>query len=287
MSRGRRATIDAVITRCPGCEARYRVDAARLKDGRGRIRCARCEKVFEVRSEEEDAAPPAAGEPAPPAESPERPAAVQRILDASRGSGTGLAVAVVACEAGALREKVVSVLARAGVRTLTTDDGPACIDMARRTRARLVVAASYLHGLTGPEVAEALRREPALASARIVLLAAGGDEAPQPGSLGVDAIASATMRPEDLELLLGDLLAEKRPEARPDGEQEAALERACRVLAAELRLYHSGEDGALRRGPLLEADLQAAREWCSERWPGREHLAHLLLESELEQLLGD
>ena len=35
-----------MIVACPSCHAQYRLDAARLRDGKGRLRCARCRTVF-------------------------------------------------------------------------------------------------------------------------------------------------------------------------------------------------------------------------------------------------
>jgi len=250
-----------VIATCPSCKARYRLESSRLKGGRGRLKCARCGEVFAVTT----ATPPAtAREPARPTpEDQERPAAVKRLLKASQGSSRGIAVAVVACEAGPLREQVVSTLARAGMRTLTTDDGPTCLDMARRTRPKLVVASSYLPGLTGPELAGALRGEPALAHLVIVLLAAAGAEAPSPGSLDADAVLTSSDAVKRLGALVPQWLTDSPTEQDLDEEQARLLERQTRVAAGELILYHpqTSERAA------FEAEADQTRDWLAAQWP--------------------
>lgn len=282
-----------MIATCPACKSRYRLDASRLKGGHGRLKCARCGEIFGVEAPRNEPlaapapTPPQASPPAPPpdkrAESPdkqnERPEAVRRLLSASRGSRGGIAVAIVACEAGPLRETLVSALARAGVRTLTTDDGPSCLDMARRTRPKLVVAASYLPGLTGPELAQALRAEPLLAGAHVVLLAAAGTPAPPPGAVNADVVLPSADCAAALGKLLPDLLATEHVEHELDREQARLLERQARVAAHELSLYHPGSGDRAA----LEAEAEETRQWLAEQWPQCPQRARRLFDEALRE----
>jgi CheY-like chemotaxis protein len=171
------------------------------------------------------------------------------------------------------------VLARAGVRTLTTDDGPTCLDMARRTRPKLVVAASYLPGLTGPELAEALRRLPLLARARIVLLAAAGTSAPPPGSVDADVVLASADASGELSKLVPELLASEAKDHPLDEEQAKWLERQARVAAHELSLYHP----LATDREALEAEAAETRDWLASQWPGCPKRARELFDAALRE----
>ncbi len=226
------------------------------------MKCARCHEVFAVAAAGAPASPAAAAAAEPKVQ--ERPAIVQRLLKAaSRGGSAGIAVAVVACEPGPLREQLVSTLARAGMRTLTTDDGPTCLDMARRTRPKLIVASSYLPGLTGPELAEALRGEPALAHLMIVLLAAAGADAPPPGTVDADAVLPSSDAVKGLGALVPGLLAGSPAEQDLEEGQARLLERQVRVAVEELILYHPQASERVA----LAAEADQTRDWLAARWP--------------------
>lgn len=257
-----------VITTCPGCKAKYRIDPSRLKAGRRRLKCARCTTVFPVS--------------APSAEAP--------LPVEDRASRRALQVAVVAVEPGAFRERILSALARSGARSLTTDDGTACLDAARRTRARLVVAEAYLPGLTGAEIAEAIRGEPELAATR-VLLVTPGTVHPAPDTVleegtGVDARVAPSISQAGLEDLLAAVLT--GGELPGDELDQAALDRLVSVTVSDLRAYHPSATRGWtpsRQAPdILEADVRDSRIHVAERFCRHADAARRALDEALARI---
>lgn len=236
-----------MIVRCPTCQAQYRLDAARLRDGRGRLRCARCRTVFPVQAES-DASP--AREPA-----------------------ARLEVALLAAEAGPLRQRVQSALQSLGLRVVLADDGPNALDVTRRTRPRLVAATWFLPQLAGSEVLAAMREEPTLAATRTMLI--GGPphrlRAPMPDAVidGVDARVGEESKEAEIVAVARALLGVD-PRELPC-PPEADVRALARVAVQDLKLYCSEELEAGRREgrlhPRVAEYLASARAGCIERFP--------------------
>ena len=266
-----------MIVACPACKTRYEVDAARLRGGRGRLRCARCSAVFPV---ETGAGAPAAI--ASPTASPER-APARRIE-----------VALVAMEAGAVRDAMLAALEAGRVRTLTATDGPGALESVRRSRPHLAVLAYHLPGLTGPEIASAIRDEATLAGVRIVLI--GGPEhqarhgATATGAHDVEGHLRADADPAAIRhILLGVLGLSGGSIPGPSGDE---LARLAWLAAEDATLYHpkavADARGARRATPELAEIIEAARLGCIDRHPELRSAAQGVetFVSELERALG-
>jgi predicted Zn finger-like uncharacterized protein len=67
-----------MIAACPQCAARYRIDVAKLRPEGARLRCSRCETVFRVQPDanEAPAVPAATRMPAAPPQRRKRPPAI-------------------------------------------------------------------------------------------------------------------------------------------------------------------------------------------------------------------
>ncbi len=242
-----------MIVRCPGCQAQYRLDPARLRRGHGRLRCARCQIVFPV-GEDQAPAPSAAPEP------------------------RRLHVALLACEPGTSRQRLQAVAEALGVRVITSEDGPNALAMARRSRPRVVVASHFLAGLSGPEVLRALRDDPQFVETLSVLM---GGPTPRlrhpaaPGAAwhGADGFIADDARDEDMRGVLAGLLG--LPGGLLPHPDESAVRAHARVVAADLLLYHHVEleegrrDGRLH--PRVASYLTWARSGCIERFPTLRH----------------
>jgi predicted Zn finger-like uncharacterized protein len=245
-----------VIVRCPTCATQYRLDPERLRAGRGRLRCVRCGAVFPVAT---------AGAPAPAARPP-RAAPAPGAREAGR-----IEVGVVASAAGALRQLVVGGLARCGARAITLDDGPTALDMARRSRPRLVVAAFDLPGLSGCELIAAVRDEPLLAATRVLLVGGpppSGRFRPSPAAVhGADAhLPDDVAEPEVLRVLGALLGCEPGAVLELGAEDEGRVRAQARVTVQDLALYAPEESAASRRAhawtPALAEEIARARAGC-------------------------
>ncbi len=178
-----------------------------------------------------------------------------------------LEVALVAGEAGSFRQLAVATLARSGVRTITADEGPTALDTARRARPRLIVVSHDLRGLSGPEVIQAVREDPALARTRVLLH--GGPEAsgrwstPPQVLHGADAHVTEDVDPDHLADVLGMLLGlDGAPEPPEPPEEE--LRALGRLVVADLVARGLFEAS---RAADLEASLDDARAGCHSRYP--------------------
>ena len=132
-----------MITRCPACQARLRVDAERIPPGGGRARCPRCGLVFRVSREA-------------PVRDP------NTILVASDGP--------------VLRETVSLLLREAGYRVVEARDGVEAILRLERERPAAVVLDAALPKLYGIEVSERIKRNPKTRDTVVILLASVYDK---------------------------------------------------------------------------------------------------------------
>lgn len=274
-----------VIVPCPSCQAQYRLDPAKLKTGRGRLRCAKCGTVFPVAAPQVEAPPP------PP---PAAPSAGSARRAAANG-GPRLDVAIVAGEPGDSRRRLVSILARCRVRTVTVDDGTACVEAAVRSRPKLVVLHAWLRGLLGLEVVRDIRADPLLAHAAIVLVGGVGPTGRHRASParihGADAWVPDDAAPEELDGLFRSLLG--LPGGRAEEPAEADVSAWAQHVVAELFFYHADAiDAGLRlRQPAagIRRSLEDARLACLDRFPvpaaGRTRLL-ALLDGEVERALA-
>jgi len=261
-----------VIAECPHCHARYRLDPSRLRDGRGRLQCVKCREIFPVSAT--DGAAIASDSPPPRARH-------------------GLDVSLAALSPGPFRQLVVGVLARCGARSVAVDDGPGALEVARRTRPRVVALHAWLRGLSGLEVARVLREDPALGTSRILLLggpAPCGRFAPDPARVhGVDAWLPDTASPAELEAVLRQLLG--RDAGPPQLEDEEAVRAWARLAASDFVLCEADAvDAHLATGsPDREALVGPLRGAGLERFPmagaaGRRAVG-AILDSEIDAAL--
>ncbi|GAA3334799.1 hypothetical protein GCM10020358_00620 [Amorphoplanes nipponensis] len=94
----------------------------------------------------------------------------------------------------------------AGHDVHTALDGVSALELARRERPDLVVLDHGMPGLTGLEVAAALRADPHTAGLRILMISGStlGDEE----AAVVDRLVRKPLRPRQLATLMADMLAE-------------------------------------------------------------------------------
>jgi predicted Zn finger-like uncharacterized protein len=167
-----------MIAACPKCEARYRVDEAKVGPDGARLRCARCSAVFRVRAPGLPAA--SSGRPpvvestpsiasAPSARAPRQaPAAVVEpaveydrerlvvVADPKDDSGKGTA----------------SALASWGLQTILVHDGVEAMLAIQRSLPRVVVLDAALPKMYGFQVCEIVKRNESLRHIKVILVGA-------------------------------------------------------------------------------------------------------------------
>ena len=179
-----------MIVACPRCEARYRVDEAKIGANGARLRCARCEAIFRVRA-------PAVSEPVVPAAAatttttpsaaPTRPAAAQTQETASasvdqqvgRGETSGTQqhydrdrLVLVADPKPEVGKQTVSRLGEWGIQTILVHDGVEAMLAIQRFLPRVVVLDAALPKMYGFQICEVMKRNESLSSIKVVLVGA-------------------------------------------------------------------------------------------------------------------
>ena len=193
-----------MITACPKCAARYRIDPERLRPEGSRLRCSRCEAVFRVRPggtapNQPDALAPAKVAAAPPETSTSEPRDESRreklVLVADPGVESGKAVA------GALTDW--------GLEAILVHDGVEAILTIQRTLPRAVVLDAALPKMFGFQVCELMKRNESLRSIHVVLVGAIHDQdryRRSPSDLyGADSYIERPQLPDGLRSVLESL----------------------------------------------------------------------------------
>ncbi len=280
-----------MIITCPGCGRRYKLDAARLKEGRRNLRCAGCGRVF---------AAEAAGGGAPADPAPER--------RAQAAPGGAAPLVLVGDESREFRDLVCRTLEDLGCRVEATDDGESALRIAGERRPRLSVLNVYLRKLLGVAVCEAIKGNRDLRAIRVALVGSvfkserfmraprnlyGADDYFE------DVIPVAEMRDRFSALLLGPGAASSRAGAAagraatpgrpgrsaagtggagqaaggatPSIEPRAEIRRLARIMLSDLRIYYPDRfDRAVAERRFFESfreELTKGKELIVSRFP--------------------
>jgi predicted Zn finger-like uncharacterized protein len=195
---------------CPGCKTQFSFDEQKVGADGLKLRCSKCKSIFRVvrKNPLPDAAP--LPESAPPSQLP-------RIK------------VVVANESPAFCKAVSSVLASEPFDVFTFNDGREAMTAITQMKPDVVLLDVALPSMYGFEVCETIRKDPAIAGIKIILIASIYDKtrykrAPQ-SLYGADDYIEKHHIPDTLAVMIYRLLSgqkpvEASPEARPAAEEE-------------------------------------------------------------------
>jgi len=244
-----------MIAACPGCGARYRVDAARVGSGGARVRCGRCEAVFRVE------------------------------VPTLRGSH--FLVADADAERAKQTEAFVS---ERGFEVEVVHDGAGALLNLVREPPAVAIFDESLPGVPGSVLCEVVKRTEVLSAIRVVLgVADEGKTAAASDGYYPDAVVawddlegwlskrlsnveSGRTAPAVAEVPVnpGAVTSEKSPDAGdPVHEERASAERLARIIVSDILLYDPDRfDQAARVGRLREvlaAELREGRALLERR----------------------
>lgn len=159
---------------CPGCGARYRIKDEAGGRAVAKVRCPKCNHVFQVTL---------APAPAPAASTV--PGRQVLVVDDARF----------------FRELILDVLQPLGRPLLTAEDAEAALEIARRELPALVILDINLPGMNGYELIKALRADAALATTRILAMSGvfrKDEDVAAVQRAGADDFTSKSFKPEQL-----------------------------------------------------------------------------------------
>jgi predicted Zn finger-like uncharacterized protein len=188
---------------CPSCKTKFSFDEQKVGTEGVKLRCSKCSTIFRIIRK--------AVPPPPPVEAP-KPAgapAVARIK------------VVVANESPAFCSAVQKVLAAEPFDVVTYNDGKAALAAIEQLKPDVVLLDVALPSLYGFEVCEAVRKNPAISSVKLILIASIYDKTRykrSPNSFyGADNYIEKHHIPDSLAALIYKLISGQKPV--PPGEK--------------------------------------------------------------------
>lgn len=195
---------------CPECNTRFSFDEQKIGADGLKLRCSKCRSIFRVTRKN-----------SPPVAAPQSEFTTTEQLP-------GIKV-VVANESPAFCKAVSSVLASEPFDVFTFNDGREAMTAISQLKPDVILLDVALPSMYGFEVCEAVRKDPAIAGAKIILIASIYDKtrykrAPQ-SLYGADDYIEKHHIPDNLavmiyRLLSGQKLVEASHETRPEAEEE-------------------------------------------------------------------
>ncbi|MBI1920221.1 MAG: zinc-ribbon domain-containing protein [Geobacter sp.] len=202
-----------MIVGCPKCKTRYRVDDDKVGEEGIRLRCSKCTVVFRVMRK----VPP----PAAPLEAP-------AVASAPVVAPAGKRITVLlANESQAFCDAVTKVLVKEPFVVTAYTDGVSAYAAIKETKPNVILLDVALPGMYGFEIADAIKRDPATAAVKVILIASIYDKTRykrSPGSLyGADDYIEKHHIPDQLATKIYSLVAGQAPvtpveEAKPSAE---------------------------------------------------------------------
>ena len=194
---------------CPGCKTKFSFDEKKVGADGIKLRCSKCRTVFRVVRK------------SPP------PVAAVSPADSVSAQSPGIKV-VVANESPAFCKAVTKVLASEPFAVFTYNDGKEAFSAIVRLKPDVVLLDVALPSMYGFEVCEAIRKNPDVASAKIILIASIYDKTRykrSPQSLyGADDYIEKHHIPDTLATMIYRLVSGQKPVEIPPGARPAPEE---------------------------------------------------------------
>jgi predicted Zn finger-like uncharacterized protein len=202
---------------CPGCKTRFSFDDKKVGADSVKLRCSKCHAIFRVIRKAPVAEPPPQAEVTPPAPpTPGESACIPRLK------------VVVANESAAFCDAVRKVLAAEPFDVYVYNDGRAAFAAIEQLKPDLVLLDVALPSMYGFEICEAVRKNPAIAMTKLILLASIYDKTRYkraPNSLyGADGYIEKHHIPDSLVGMIYNLVSGQKPVEASDRKKTPAEE---------------------------------------------------------------
>jgi predicted Zn finger-like uncharacterized protein len=269
-----------MLITCPNCKKRFEMDPESVRESK-KLRCSSCRAVFRLVRKPQPQTPaspveePAAGAPGTPAPGTVAPPAAREAQVAAEGerellnqpaaapaavqppvepaqpqAASGRLRVVVANESIPFCEAVQKILSTEPFDVVTCNDGKVALETVQRLKPEVLLLDVALPTMFGFEVCERVRQDAALASVKIVLIAAIYDKTRykrSPNSLyGADDYIEKHHIPDSLIPMIYRLASASVPVAESPSEQELAAQEESRE---EIRQVEVAETSAATAAP--------------------------------------
>jgi predicted Zn finger-like uncharacterized protein len=231
---------------CPGCKTKFSFDENKVGAEGVKLRCSKCSAIFRVVRKAAPQAPAARPEAAVPRPTP-------RIK------------VVVANESPAFCKAVSKVLVNEPFDVMTFNDGREAHDAIMQLRPDVVLLDVALPSMYGFEVCEAIRKNPAMAMVKVILIASIYDKTRykrSPQSLyGADDYIEKHHIPDALAAMVYRLVSGQKPvealaDARPAADEE--VQAAPQQLSRQEKAAQEMTRQELKRDEERETSLPTA-----------------------------
>lgn len=209
-----------MIVACPSCEARYRIDDARVGSGGARLRCARCRSLFRLPGSAVSRAAPASLAAILNQKGPASPPVTASNSDAPQGGATQ-PVLLLADPDSTRAARFIARLAAMGLGVAHETDGVEALLALQRARYPVAVLSAELPRIKGEDLCEIIKGSENLRTTGVVLLSTERDAAAisriEPSAVSADL----AMDVHDAEARLIPFLASYGLRAKPEVDHEA------------------------------------------------------------------
>jgi CheY-like chemotaxis protein len=181
--------------------------------------------------------------------------------------------AIIADEPREFRAFLGEELRKLGFEVAFHDTGDGALESVRRTRAELVVLNVYLKGKLGVEISEEIKKDPTLASTRVVLI--GACFRANPTNLyGADEYIEEQIPALELQTIVQRLFPEiGAPAAEEEPKEYDEARRLARLILSDIIIYNSEKvEKGIREGnffEILQQEIDEGREYYESRVPFR------------------
>jgi DNA-binding response OmpR family regulator/DNA-directed RNA polymerase subunit RPC12/RpoP len=206
------------------------------------------------------------------------PACGHQMVLRPKGTQPGRRLAAIADEPRLFRTFLGDHLRSLGFEVSYHETGDTALDFVRRTRADLAIVNVYLRGKLGVEVSEEIKKDPALAKTRVILIGAlfrANRFRANPTNLyGADEYIEEQIPEREFNQIIRTLFPEvgdRQAPAEPPEYDEAR--RLARLILSDIIIYHAAKvEQAIRDNnffDVLRAEIEEGRQYYESRVPLR------------------
>jgi len=176
-----------MLISCPKCHAQYRIDPKTSQAAVAKVKCPKCQHLFEITLQQEESFPPQ-----------------------KKAPSTGFPLVLIVDDARFFREMIKDILKDLPVEILTAADGDDAWQQMIECTPQLVLLDLNIPGKNGKEILQALKLTPALKNVQIIAMSGverGDDIEAEVKRYGAESFLNKSFKPRELQKRVKAILA--------------------------------------------------------------------------------